>query len=226
MLGKPMTAIVKSPIRNDPWQALTHGPLLLAAMLLAMSLGGCANYQRNAPLYHQNVLLQNKNVALQTTIRAQKATIAGLKALVASKTPHVATLPAHRLAELFTVSAVHITSDTAAAHLNGAKTYNGFRVFVRTLMPGNLVLPATGTFTIEAFDLGKMHGSTRLGRWIFKPRQVKKLWYGNFGLNEFCFNCPWKKPPADKSITFHVSFTDALTGNIFTDQRVINFKNK
>ncbi|MGC8624173.1 MAG: hypothetical protein ACP5I8_09690 [Phycisphaerae bacterium] len=194
---------------------------LLGALVLTVGVGGCANYRHNAPLYQRNVALQNQNTALRTRLRRQKAALADLQAQLAAKTPRIATLSPHRLAALFTVSAIRITSDTAVAHLHGAKKYNGFRVFVRTLMPGNLVLPATGTFTIEAFDLGAAPGSLRLGRWVFTPRQVKKLWYGNFGLNEFCFNCPWKKTPVNHAITFHVTFKDALTGHLFTDQRVI-----
>ncbi len=221
-----MTVSTDRRMQQWRWRTGFQGQWVWTAMFLIMSLGGCANYKQNAPLFHQNVALQNKNAALQATIQSQKATIADLNAQVAAKTPRIATLPANRLAELFTVSAVRITSDTAAAHLKGAKAYNGFRVFVRTLMPGNLVLPATGTVTIEAFDLNIAHGSPRLGRWIFTPQQVKKLWYGNFGLNEFCFNCPWKKPPAHNSITFHVTFTDELTGKTFTDQRVIKIKNQ
>lgn len=197
---------------------------MLGVALLPLSLGGCADYRKNAPLYHQNVALQNQNAALKSTILKQKTTIADLKTLLASKTPHIATLPSSRLADLFTVSAVHITADTAVAHLHNSKAFNGFRVFVRTLMPGNLMLPATGTFTIEAFDLGIAHGSQRLGKWVFAPRRAKQLWYGNFGLNEFCFNCPWKKPPVNHTITFHVKFQDALTGQTFTDQKVINIK--
>ena len=197
---------------------------LLGCSLFIFGMGGCANYKGNAPLYNRNVVLQNKNTALESTIQQQNRTIADLKAQVTAHTVRIATLPPQRLSELFTVSSVRVTADTAVAHLKNAKSLNGFRVFVRTLMPGNLVLPATGTFTIEAFDLGIAHGSQRVGRWVFTPRQAKKLWYGNFGLNEFCFNCPWKKPPVNHSITFHLTFQDALTGRIFTNQRVIKMK--
>ena len=197
---------------------------LLGCGLFIFGAGGCANYKSNAPLYKQNVVLQNKNTALASTLQQQNRTIANLKAQLAAHTVRIATLAPQRLSELFTVSSVQVTADTAAAHLKNAKVLNGFRVFVRTLMPGNLVLPATGTFTIEAFDLGIAHGSQRIGRWVFTPRQAKKLWYGSFGLNEFCFNCPWKKPPVNHSITFHLTFQDALTGQIFTTQRVIKIK--
>ena len=207
------------------YRVLRLGVVQIAMLaLLPVTLGGCADYQKNAPLYHQNVVLQNQNSTLKSTLLKQKATIADLKALLASRTPHIATLPSSRLADLFTVNAIDITADTAVAHLHNSKAFNGFRVFVRTLMPGNLILPATGTFTIEAFDLGIAHGSQRLGKWVFTPRQAKKLWYGNFGLNEFCFDCPWKKSPVTHAITFHVKFQDALTGRIFTDQKVIRIK--
>jgi hypothetical protein len=200
------------------------GTMLLSVAVL---MGGCANYAKNAPLYSQNVSLTNANTHLKDELASAKMQVANIKAELAAKTPRVATLPAQRLAELFTVSAVRISSDTRTAHLDNSPTRNGFRVFVKTLMTGGMILPATGQFTIQAFDLSDGVKHPLIGRWTFTPAESKKDWYGLFGLAEFGFNCPWKRPPQHALITFRVKFTDALTGRSFTAQRAlqVNIRN-
>ncbi len=188
----------------------------------ALMLSGCTNYAKNAPLYAKNVSLTNTNAHLKAKLASAQMEIANMKAALAAKTPRVATLPAQRLAELFTVSAVRISSDTRTAHLNNSPTRNGFRVFIKTLMSGGMILPATGRFTIQAFDLANGVKHPLIGRWTFAPVESKKNWYGLFGLDEFGFNCPWKKPPRHALITFRVKFTDALTGRSFAAQRALH----
>lgn len=194
---------------------------------VAVAMGGCANYAKNAPLYSQNVSLTNANSHLKNQLASAKMELADIKAQLAAKTPRLATLPPQRLAELFTVSAVRIASDTGTAHLKDSPAHNGFRVFVKTLMQGGMILPASGWFTIQAFDLSSGVKHPLIGRWTFSPAESKKCWYGLFGLNEFGFNCPWKNPPLHPRVTFRVKFTDALTGRSFTAQRVlrVNIRN-
>ena len=203
-----------SPQKYFQWSAIVAGVLLV--------LGGCANYAKNAPLYQQNVALHNTIVSLKEKLRLKLHEIHELERQLAAKTPHLPTLSANRLRQLFTVQRIRIGADTRIARLHGARKPCGFRVFVRTLMAGNIPLPATGTFTIEAFDLALAHGSQRIGQWTFTPAEAKKAWYGILGLNQFAFDCPWKKPPRHDEITFHAKFVDALTGRVFTAQRVIH----
>ncbi|MGC8560329.1 MAG: hypothetical protein ACP5O1_06575 [Phycisphaerae bacterium] len=187
----------------------------------AAQLTGCANYAHNAPFYKRNVQLTNANSRLKMELTDAKAQIAQLRKEVAAKTPRIATLPPQRLAELFTVKKIQISSDTRTAHLHDSSTRNGFRVFVKTYMGGSMILPATGTFDIQAFDLASGVKHPLIGRWSFSPIQAKKCWYGLFGLDEFGFDCPWKTPPRHPVITFRVKFTDALTGRVFLAQRVL-----
>jgi len=203
-------------------QGCAAGAAAAAVLGVALMLGGCANYAQNAPLYRQNVTLSNTNSHLKRQLARAKVEIADLKSDLAHKTPRMATLPPKRLAELFTVAAVRISSDTRAAHLKNSPTLNGFRVFIKTLMHGGMILPASGQFTIQAFDLANGVKHPLVGRWIFTPSESKKYWYGLFGLDEFGFDCPWKKPPLHALITFRVKFVDALTGRTFTTQRALH----
>ncbi len=204
--------------RLSPWMKLTG---ITALGFAAALLTGCANYAHNAPFYERNVELTNANSRLKGELASAEAQIKQLRKAVAAKTPRIATLPPPRLAELFTVKKIQISSDTRTAHLHNSSTRNGFRVFVKTFMGGSMILPATGTFNIQAFDLSSGVKHPLIGRWSFSPMQSKKCWYGLFGLDEFGFDCPWKTPPRHPDITFRVKFTDALTGRVFFAQRVL-----
>ena len=125
---------------------------VLAALGLVL-LAGCASTPDNYRVFQRNITLQNQNVALKSKLKAQQLQIKTLEAQVAAKTPRVATLTPARLAELFTVHAIKIKSATNTAQFHGGKTIHGFRVFVATLMSDGHPLPATGKFTISAFDL-------------------------------------------------------------------------
>ncbi|HTV49019.1 MAG TPA: hypothetical protein VMG59_11310 [Phycisphaerae bacterium] len=194
-------------------------PLVVAVagcwLLLA---GGCADYSKNAPVYRENVALSNQNAQLQEQVKTLRQQVSDLKEQLAAQMPRIPTLEPDRLAELFTVDSINITGDTRSTHIGGAEKLNGFRVFVKTLMSDGQALPASGTFTIEAFDLALQNGTQRIGRWVFTPEESKQDWYGMFGLNCFAFDCPWQIPPAHRDITFHVRFVDALTGRVFTSQ--------
>ncbi len=204
------------------------GPLAGYLVILGLSglLAGCANYAKNAPFYRQNVALHNQNALLVSQLKIERVKVANLQDQLAAKTPRLATLPSGRLDQLFTVNSIKISGDTRSSRLGNYPKLRGFRIFVRTGMAGGMALPATGQFVLEAFDLAAPTGQERLGRWVFTPMESKKDWYGMFGIHAFAFDCPWKMPPSHGDITFKVAFTDALTGRLFTAQRLVKVRIK
>lgn len=217
-----MCGRIRFNFRSAPRQLAGY----LAIFGLSGLLAGCANYAKNAPLYRQNVALQNQNTALKSQLSSERLKVADLQNQLAAKTPRLATLPPGRLNQLFTVNSVSISGDTRSSRLGNYPKLRGFRIFVRTGMAGGMALPATGTFVLEAFDLAAPTGRERIGRWVFTPVESRKDWYGLFGINAFAFKCPWNAPPSHRQITFKVAFTDALTGRLFTAQRLVKVRIK
>jgi hypothetical protein len=43
-------------------------------------------------------------------------------------------------------------------------------------------------------------------------------------LYTYVLKCPFEQPPAHETLTIRVTFTDALTGRVFTAQREVQFK--
>ncbi|MGN6370499.1 MAG: hypothetical protein ACTHN5_19765 [Phycisphaerae bacterium] len=191
----------------------------------AVVMAGCSS--ANVTTANNRLRAQaQKNEAEIATLKGKVASdeqlIASLREQVSSKTPAVQTLPAERLRELFTVGSVEIQKGTDASDLGtGDGKSKGFRLFFRTLTGDGMVFPATGTLEVEAFWLPKAPAEpVRIGAWTFTPEEMKKNWYSGLGLNHFAFNLPWEKGPGggpgQSDVTFKATFTDALTGNVFT----------
>ena len=165
-----------------------------------------------------NATQEKEIAALKARQASNEAIINSLQDQLSEKSPRIQTLPPERLAELFTVGSVQILKATDTSDLlTGDGKLKGFRIFIRTLTADSMVFPATGKLQVEAFELPMAPDQpARIGAWTFTAEEMKKNWYSGLGLNHFGFNLPWENPPRHADVTFKVTFTDALTGNVFT----------
>jgi hypothetical protein len=192
---------------------------VIALMASSLALSGCGpDLNAAANRLRQQTIDQDRQIGdLKQKVASRDEIIQGLRSDAEKKSPPVQTLPHERLAELFTVGRVDLQPTTYVSDLDGAKGAAGFRVFFRTMTDDGVVFPATGTLTIEAFDLPAAPASpTRLGTWTFTPEQMKQSWYSGLGLNHFAFNCPWSAAPSGENVQLRATFVDALTGNTLT----------
>jgi hypothetical protein len=183
---------------------------LLATLLCAAGCG--PDFQASANrLRAQTITQQNQISNLQAKLAARDSTIQGLHSQLDDRTPRVQTLPDDRLAQLFTVGRLDISTDTGFTDLG--EGLHGLRVFVRTRTDDGMIFPATGQLTIEAFTLPPAPAApTRIGTWNFSAADMKKNWYSGLGLNHFAFNCPASPPSVPTDIVIKATFVDALTG--------------
>ena len=194
--------------------------LLAAATLCAAACGpnyGAVARQR----MDQIIRLEDKNAALEAKLKDRDNTITVLQQQLAGKTPRIATLPPERLDELLLPTRVELQRSTDVSTFDDPGPQKGYRVYFRPLTDQGQPIAATGTVTIEAFDLAIKTGAERIGSWTFTARQIKDFWYSGFGLNHFAVNCAWDKPPQNDQITFRITFIDSLTGRMMTDQTLI-----
>jgi len=165
--------------------------------------------------------LREKNMEQEREIASLRETVAGLRtanAALQSSTLRIPTIPAERLAEMYTAARIEFVKNTDAADWTGDKGLDGLRVFVRVRATDGTVLPATGTLTVEAFDLAIVGENQRLGEWTFTAEEMKKSWYSALGANYFAVNCPLAALPAHEEVTFRTKFVDGLTGSTMTAQ--------
>jgi len=205
----------------DVWRRVV-APGLLGSLLLSLEACG-PNYGPIARERMDRIIkLEETNTLLQARLTDSQANEKSLRAQLAGQTPRLSTLPDDRLQELLVAARIELQRSTDAAALDGSPVLNGYRVYLRPMAEDEQPIPATGTLTVEAFDLARHDSSQRIGSWTFTPIQMKAHWYSGFGLNHFAVNCPWKEPPEHADITFKITFVDALTGRLLLDQQLIH----
>jgi hypothetical protein len=192
--------------------------LLLGGAALAAG-GGCTTPDKaNIALRKQNQQLHEQITTLQRVHQADQATLAGLQA--GSTVP---TLPQDRLEQLFTVHGFSIGRLTGGADLDRERPGDeGLKVYVTPTDQQGDALKAAGSFEVEAFDLA-LEGNQKIGAWSFPLQEAQKNWYGAL-LKCYVLSCPWQAAPRHARLTVKITFTDALTGRRFTQQKVVEVR--
>lgn len=217
---------VSRPIRTARGQtasraiALQKSKFFCSCLLLIFFLAGCATPNK------ANIELRKKIATLQTQITGLKNRNNVLTAQIVGMQQSATTLPSlplSRLDLLFTAHGLTISrlSDGADLyHENHGQT--GIRLYVSPIDDMGNPIQATGTFTIDAYDLANP-GHTHIGHWVITPEQCKDAWSLAFlRAAYYTFDLPYQQLPKHSKITVHVKFMDELTGRLFTAQRVVD----
>jgi hypothetical protein len=191
------------------------------AILIWIGLpAGCGGPDMNAVanrLRQENLDQKAQISDMQEKLQSRDGTIKDLRERFAANNPPLPTLPPERLAQVFTAAKLEIRGQTDAEDLGEGK--KGFRVFLRTYTDDGQVAPASGTLTIEAFELPPAPTEPRrIGMWTFTPQQMKAGWYTGLGTDHFAFSCPWDQAPTRTNIVFKARLVDALTGQTLEAQ--------
>jgi hypothetical protein len=187
--------------------------------MLFLLLAGCAgpDYNKIAnELRAENLKLTREVATLKEELNNRDSTIAELRS---PQGPPLQSLPQERLNQLFTATRMEIRSTSDTWDNGDGKGTAAFRVFIRLYGSDGQLMPASGTMTIEAFELPPAPAPPRrIGTWTFSPDEMKKSWYSGLGLNHFAFTCPWESPPTQPTVTFKATFRDLLTGDTLQAQ--------
>ncbi|MGC4032479.1 MAG: hypothetical protein QM754_12265 [Tepidisphaeraceae bacterium] len=160
------------------------------------------------------------NIALRKQVQDLSAEIEDLKRQHAADLADDAVQPGSHAA----------TQPISAAQADGLFTTHGVR-FGRLTQATNagvelhLILTdddgndfkAAGAIAVDLFDLSD--AGRRVGQWNFDAAATRKMWNGTGLRYEYVVECPWPQPPAGKEWTLKVTFTDALTGRVFTAEQ-------
>ena len=191
----------------------------LAALVAGAGLGvGCgAPNKANIELRKQVQSLQSQNAQLRRQHEADQQVIQGLRDRVGV----LPTLPATRLAELFTTHGLQLGRLTGGARLDRSTPGDqGVVVYVVPIDESGEKLKAAGTFDVQAFDLADTQHPL-VGQWHFDLQQSRAAWNGWLLDYTYVLTCPWQTPPTHPDLTLKVTFFDELTQTPFTAQRVV-----
>ena len=200
----------------------TPAVIVVWSVCLAVVSGGagCSSPNpANIKLRRDNQELADKVATLE---RQHAADIAQIRALESHATT-VPVLPQERVETLFTAHGLKFGRLTGGADLDPNKPGDeAIKVYVVPIDGEGQQIKAAGSFSVDAFDLGKSHADRRIGHWEFPLDQAAKKWFGQAMLYTYVLTCPWQgTPPADAELTIRVTFTDALTQRQFTEQKQV-----
>ena len=193
--------------------------VVVVVLLATSALTGCGKPNvASIRVRRENQDLRNKLAELE---RIEQAHLAQIRMLESNATT-VPSLPSERLSTLFTTHGLRFGRLTGGADLEtNTPGHDGLKVYVVPTDGRGEPIKAAGSFVVEAFDLAKGEGY-RIGRWEYPLEQAAKNWFGQAMLYTYVLTAPWQEQrPEHEDLTIRVTFTDALTGRTFTEQKVV-----
>ena len=190
---------------------------LCASVVSLILFPGCSKPNNaNIALRKQVQDLESENSDLKRRREGDLATIRALQ----SQATTVASLPQDRIDQLFTTHGLRIGRLTGGARTDPALPADDvLKVYVVPLDQTGDLLKAAGSFAIDAYDLSLPPGDNHLGHWDISAAEAEKNWFGNVMMYGYTFTLPWQRPPAGSRVTVRVTFTDAMTGRQFAEQK-------
>ena len=96
-------------------------------------------------------------------------------------------------------------------------------VYIQPLDEDGDTIKAAGAVEVQLWDLSREQQKAMVAQWQLKADELKKLWfYSLMGANyRLTFDVSDKIEKFEKPLTVKITFTDYLTGKVFTEQRVI-----
>lgn len=201
-------------------------PLKKAALAAWIGVGlagaGCGSPSRaNTELRKENQQLQSELTRLRQQHEADQRTVAGLR----DRSGSVPTLPATRLAQLFTTAGIEFGRLTGGADLDPNKPGDeGLAVYIVPVDQTGDRLKAAGSFDIDAFDLDDPQHPL-VGHWHIDVEHARAAWTDIMLEYGYVFTLPWQERiPRHPNLTVKATFLDELTQTPFTAQRVVKIK--
>lgn len=103
---------------------------------------------------------------------------------------------------------------------------DGIVLYIQPIDRDGQVLKLAGTLKIRVLDLQSPPESMVISEQSLDAQATQEAWYGRLWTNHFTVRCPWPqgRTPAHDQVTAHVTFTDLLTGRIFTTQQTFKVR--
>lgn len=188
------------------------------ALAFVFTFAGCGGPNK------ASIVVRKENQQLRKQIeelqRARDADAATMRTMQAN-TSTQPTLAPERLELLFTTHGLRLGKLTGGFDTNPATQGDELlKVYVVPTDRSGDLLKAAGSFVVELFDLAGAE-EVRIGRWEFPATETPAMWYGQMLSYGYVLPCPWQTAPQHEELTVKVTFTDTLTGRVFTEQKQV-----
>jgi hypothetical protein len=196
------------------------GLLVLTAVLLA----GCGvGSERKSPLEMKVRDLEREKAQLAGQLEQCQIETEQVKAQVKA----LAVLPQDKKENLFySLSAVKIGRFTDFYDKNEDGKKEKLLVYVQPVDQAGDAIKTAGVVSVQLWNLNNPDGQALLGQWQVLPNELHKLWFNTLASTAYrlTFDAPVTPESLAQPLTVKTTFTDYLTGQVFTDQFVIQPK--
>ena len=194
--------------------------LLFAAVLV----GGCGiGSERVSPLEMKVRDLEQEKTRLTGLLEQCRIETEQVKAQVKA----LAVLPQDKQENRFyALSAVKIARFTDFYDKNEDGKREKLIVYLQPVDQAGDAIKTAGAVSVQLWNLSNPSGQALLGQWQVQPGELYNLWFNALASTAFrlTFDAPVTPEVLAQPLTVKTTFTDYLTGQVFTDQFVIGPK--
>ena len=195
-----------------------HVFILLTTLLI---FAGCEGDNHVKLLEDKNAQLEKENRQLQRDVEAVKTENQQL-------TGQVTTLsqlsPGIRIDSLYKLESVKLTRYTNFYDKDKTGTKEKLIVYIQPIDAEGDIIKASGSVEIELWNLNKnTDEGALLAKWTVGPDELKKMWFATVMTENYrlVFDIAGIVKSFDQPYTVKMTFTDYVSGKVFTDQHVI-----
>ncbi len=192
----------------------------IAALSLIL-LGGCGiGSERMSPAEMKARDLEREKTQLASRLEQSQVEAEQLKAQIKT----LAALPQNKPENLFyALSAVEISRFTDFYDKNEDGRRDKLIVYLQPVDQAGDAIKTAGIVSIQLWNLSQPSSQALLGQWEVLPRELHKLWFNTLTSTAYrlTFDVATTPEMLAQPLTVKSTFTDYLTGQVFTDQYVI-----
>jgi hypothetical protein len=189
--------------------------------LVLILLGGCGvGSERMSPLEMKARDLEREKTQLAGQLEQSQVEAEQLKAQIQT----LAVLPQNKPENLFyALSAVKIGRFTDFYDKNKDGKRDKLIVYLQPVDRAGDAVKTAGIVSVQLWNLNQPNGRALLGEWQVLPGELYKLWFSTLASTAYrlTFDVATTPEMLAQPLTVRTTFTDYLTGQVFTDQFVI-----
>ena len=196
--------------------------IILSLALVSVFLNGCGDGSgaRRAALSQQVEKLTEEKLELERQAAQLRKENEGLR----KQMEVLAALPGEKRAEaIYTLKEVTIGRFTDLYD----KDDNGGRetliVYIQPIDETGDAIKAAGAVDLQLWDLSRPSDEALLAQWDVGPEELRKIWFDSIAMTGYrlTYDVGSLVGNFDKPLTVKVTFTDYLSGKVFTGQKII-----
>jgi outer membrane murein-binding lipoprotein Lpp len=210
---KKAKAKVKKEIVVTVW-----GVVFAAAVCAMILVGGCEKSQ-NTTTATGNTKIISEEMGLKARVEQLQKENEQFKQQVET----LSMLPVKKRAEaIYKIERVDIGRFTNIYKEDGGAK-ESLVVYVQPVDETGDAIKAAGAVEVQLWDLNKPESQAMIGQWKVEPNELKKIWFDSIAMTGYrlAFDVTGKVDKAHMQLTVKMTFTDYLSGKVFTEQKTI-----